>query len=99
MAFKLKAKKQGRQPKTKLEKVEESPKSETTKTSAITTDIVVLQKATVGFRYVAAPINATGEDLVSVTNVVQAAVIQEYGSKTEPLNLVAITDGARTIRH
>jgi hypothetical protein len=61
--------------------------------------IVLLQKATVGFKYVAAPINATGEDLISLISVVQAAVMQEYGSETDPLNLIAITDGARTIRH
>lgn len=32
-------------------------------------------------------------------SVVKAKVIQEYGSQTSPLNLVAITDGAKAIRH
>lgn len=36
---------------------------------------------------------------VHLASVVKARVIQEYGSKTLPLNLVAITDGARAIRH
>ncbi|HCF27759.1 MAG TPA: hypothetical protein DEV81_11310, partial [Cyanobacteria bacterium UBA11049] len=69
------------------------------KISAITTDIVILQKATIGFEYIAAPINTKGQDLLSLASVVKAKVIQEYGSTNFPLNLVAITDGARTIRH
>jgi len=68
-------------------------------TPAITTDIVILQKATTGFEYIAAPINAKGEGLLSLASVVKAKVIQEYGSQTSTLNLVAIIDGARTIRH
>lgn len=36
---------------------------------------------------------------VSLASVVQAAVLQEYASETEPLNLVAITDGAKNIRY
>ncbi len=69
------------------------------KMPALTTDIVILQKATTGFEYIAAPINAKGENLLTLASVVKAKVIQEYGSKTLPLNLVAITDGAKTIRH
>ncbi|WP_028954129.1 hypothetical protein [Synechocystis sp. PCC 7509] len=69
------------------------------KATAITTDIVILQKATAGFEYIAAFINTKGENLLNLASVVKAKVIQEYGSKTFPLNLVAITDGARTIRH
>lgn len=70
-----------------------------TKTPAISTDIILLQKATAGFGYIAAPIDATGEDLLDLAKVTKAKVIQEYGSQTFPLNLVAITDGARVIRH
>lgn len=69
------------------------------KTSAITTDIVILQKATTEFEYIAAPINTKGQDLLSLASVVKAKVIQEYGRTNFPLNLVAITDGASTIRH
>lgn len=69
------------------------------KTPGITTDIVILQKATPGFEYIAAPINATGKNLLDLASVVKAKVVQEYGSQTLPLNLVAITDGARAIRH
>ena len=69
------------------------------KAPAITTDIVILQKANAGFEYIAAPINPKGENFLSLASVVKAKVIQEYTSQTSPLNLVAITDGAKTIRH
>jgi len=36
--------------------------------------------------------------ICSASSVVKAKVIQEYGSETEALNIVAITDGARVIR-
>jgi len=45
-----------------------------------------------------APINQLGADLLSLSDVVRAKIIQEYGQETNPLNLVAITDGARAIR-
>ena len=62
------------------------------------TDVVMLQKSTGEFEYIIAPMNAEGEDLLSLATVVQAKVIQEYGDETRPLNMVAITDGARVIR-
>ncbi|MDZ4879010.1 MAG: hypothetical protein CLLPBCKN_008448 [Chroococcidiopsis cubana SAG 39.79] len=58
-----------------------------------------MQKPTTKFEYIAAPINANGEDLLSLANVTKAKILQEYGSQISPLNLVAITDGARAIRH
>lgn len=93
----VKGQKAERQQELKQENHNQKPLSK--KTSAINTDIVILQKATTGFEYIAAPINAKGEDLLTLGSVVKAKVIQEYGSQPLPLNLVAITDGARTIRH
>jgi len=95
----VKSQKAQRQSKAKPEKVGKSLEHTLVKTSAITSDIVLLQKATGGFEYITTPINATGENLISLTSIVQASVIQEYGGENKPLNLVAITDGARTIRH
>jgi len=37
--------------------------------------------------------------LLDLAKVVQAKVIQEYSSETNPLNIVAITDGAKVIRN
>jgi len=93
----VKGQKAERQPEPKQEN--KSQKLREKKAPAITTDIVILQKANAGFEYIAAPINATGEDLLFLASVVKAKVIQEYGSQDSPLNIVAITDGARTIRH
>jgi hypothetical protein len=57
-----------------------------------------LQKHTGRFEYIAAPITTDGKDLLSLTDVVKALVIQEYGKEVTPLNLVAVTDGAKEIR-
>jgi len=92
----VKGQKAERQQEFKQENKSRKPFSD--KASAITTDIVILQKATTGFEYIAAPINAKGEDLLTLASVVKSKVIQEYGGQTLPLNLVAITDGARVIR-
>ena len=70
-----------------------------TKTPAVVTDVVLLQRATVGFEYIAAPINQVGSDLLSLSDVIRAKIRQEYRKETNPLNLVAITDGDRAIRH
>lgn len=69
------------------------------RTSAIATDVVMLQKGTGEFEYIAAPINTLGEESVSLADVVKANVFQEYGSQTNSLNLVAITDGLKAIRN
>ncbi len=98
-AIQVKGQKGQRQPQAKLEEQlkEQSPLK--SKTSAVITDIVLLQKATRGFEYIAAPIDESGQESIGLTSVVKAKVMQEYGSETNPLNLVAITDGAKVIRH
>jgi hypothetical protein len=68
------------------------------KNSAISTDIVLMQKNTGRFEYIAAPITTDGKELFSLTDVVKTFVIQEYSREVAPLNLGAITDGARVIR-
>ena len=83
----------------KLKQENQSQKLLEKQAPAITTDIVILQKANAGFEYIAAPINPKGETFLDLASVVKAKVIQEYVSQTSPLNLVAITDGAKTIRH
>ena len=94
----VKGQKGSRQPKAKSGVELESKSARKSKTSAVITDIVILQKASTAFEYIAAPINECGEDLLTLASVVKAKVIKEYGSETNPLNLVAITDGARVIR-
>ena len=62
------------------------------------TDIAMLQKANRKFEYITAPITRHGQDLLSLADMVKAQVIKEYGHSTVPLDLVAITDGAKVIR-
>lgn len=94
----VKGQKGSRQPRAKPGVEFDSRSSRKSKTSAVITDIVMLQKANTAFEYIAAPIDEFGGELLSLASVVKAQVIKEYGSETSPLNLVAITDGARVIR-
>lgn len=93
----VKGQKANRQPKAKQENNSQKLLGE--KTPDVATDIVILQKATTGFEYIAAPINTKGKGLLNLASIVKAKIIQEYGSKTSQLNLVAITDGAKSIHH
>lgn len=96
----VKRQKEQRQPKLTVEKGFQQGKSRfKSTTTAITTDLVLLQKNTGEFEYIAAPINQLGEDLLSLASVVKAKTVREYGSENDCLNLVAITDGAKGIRH
>jgi hypothetical protein len=66
----------------------------------VNTDVLMLQGAQGGFTYIMEGLHgpeAEGEH-VSADELVKGALISEYGEREEALNLVAITDGARTIR-
>jgi len=95
----VKVQKAHRQPKAKLKEEKTNQFPSEPKSSAMSTDIVLLQKNTGGFEYIAAPITTDGKNLLSLTDVVKAFVIQEYGKEVASLNLVAVTDGAKVIRH
>ncbi len=93
----VKSQKAQRQAKAKPVTVKRGESTLRSGTPAIITDLVLLQKATGGFEYITAPTNAVGEDELRLATVVRTKVIQEYGNETRPLNIVAITDGARVI--
>jgi len=61
---------------------------------------VLLQKAKGGYEYMTTSIDAQGKVILSLGEVLKAKVVQEYGLRTseQPLNLVAIADGAKSIR-
>ncbi len=94
----VKGQKSSRQPKAKLGEESDSKSAHKSKNKSVITDIVMLQKANRKFEYIAAPIDEHGQDLLSLASLVKAQIIKEYGSGTAPLNLVAITDGAKVIR-
>lgn len=68
------------------------------KRSRVNTDVFLLQKSNGAFEYLSAGIDSAGKESVSLARIVQTHMIQEYGKEQEPLNLVTISDGAKTIR-
>lgn len=72
--------------------------NEVSKRSRVNTDVFLLQKSNGAFEYLSAGIDSAGNESVSLARIVQTHIIQEYGKEQEPLNLVTISDGAKTIR-
>lgn len=64
----------------------------------VNTDVWLVEQAGGGFRYLMAGINQAGMEQVSVEDRVKQCLQDEYGGRTEPLPVVAITDGAKAIR-
>jgi hypothetical protein len=94
----VKGQKSHREAKAKLEGKFDSKSADKSQHQRVSTDIAMLQKANRKFEYITAPIARHGQDLLSLADMVKAQVIKEYGIGTAPLNLVAITDGAKLIR-
>lgn len=67
-------------------------------TKRVHTDVWLLEQPTGDFSYLMAGIDATGQEVVSGTERVRCQFRQAYAGRSEPLPVVAITDGARTIR-
>ena len=68
------------------------------KASRVNTDVVILEKAPGDFEYIVAPLADKENTRPALAEVVKAKVIQAYGHQETPLNIVAITDGAKAIR-
>jgi hypothetical protein len=64
----------------------------------VRTDVVLLEKKKGGFEYITGVIDPEGKELLPLADIVKSKVIQEYGDERKPLNIVAITDGAKDIR-
>lgn len=64
----------------------------------VTTDVMMLQRAQGGFTYIMEGITGNGDEHMNAEALVQSEIINEYGERTDALNIVAITDGARNIR-
>jgi hypothetical protein len=94
----VKAQKGNRVRQSQSESSLEGGANEDSVSSRVNTDVFLLQTAKGEFEYLSAGIDHTGSESVSLARMVQTRMIQEYGKEQEPLNLVAITDGAKTIR-
>ena len=94
----VKQQKEKRVRRSKSESGLEEIVDEVSKRSRVNTDVVLLQKSNGAFEYLSAGIDNAGNESVSLARIVQTRMIQEYGKEQDALNLVAITDGAKTIR-
>ena len=74
------------------------PWAEKEKSSPVFTNIAMLQKKNQGFEFIVAPVDEKGQETVSLPDMLRSRVIQEYGSESEPVPIIAITDGAQVIR-
>ena len=70
------------------------------KTPAIITDVAMLQTPKGEFEYLMAPLDDSSvEEPISLATVVKARILDIYKEESKPLNIVAITDGVKVIRH
>jgi hypothetical protein len=67
-------------------------------TVRVNTDVWLVERADGGFQYLTAGIGESGDEVVKVEDRVKQTLRAEYGLRTGPLPVVAITDGARAIR-
>jgi hypothetical protein len=76
----------------------QSPELGDNKTPVVLTDVAMLQTPKGEFEYLVAPLDIDGEESLNLATVIRARIIDLYGKAAQPLNIVAITDGAKTIR-
>ena len=76
----------------------QSPELGDNKTPVVLTDVAMLQTPNGDCEYLAAPLDIDGEEPLNLATVIRARILDLYGKATKPLNIVAITDGAKTIR-
>lgn len=74
------------------------PWAEKEQSSPVFTNIAMLQKKNQEFEFIVAPVDKKGHETVSFPDMLRSRVIQEYGSESEPVPIIAITDGVQVIR-
>jgi hypothetical protein len=70
-----------------------------TGSSVVLSEVVLLQTGARQFTYLCAPMDATGQPLLSLDLMVKMQVQQTYGRRTEALPIVLLSDGATVIRN
>ena len=68
------------------------------KRKTVITDVVLLQKPKGGFEYLISPIDNKGQPLISLEEIIKCKLKSYYSDCNFPLPIVAITDGASSIR-
>ena len=67
--------------------------------SRINTDIFIISKPDNSYQYLMTGIGECGKDIVRFEDLIKSSIMSLYSSSEKPLNVVAITDGARNIRN
>ena len=72
-----------------------------TQRKRVNSDVIIFQQSTGDFEYLTTPIKEDGNPLLSLELLLKAKLIDEYGggTRSNPLNIVAIVDGTRSIRY
>jgi hypothetical protein len=94
----VKAQTAQRQPQTKLASEQIQACSELT-SSVVLSDVALLQIMPGQFEYLCAPIDLTGKPLLPLEVMVRTRLLQTYGSRSDALPMVVISDGATAIRN
>jgi hypothetical protein len=88
---------QVKQPKARRGQEADKPTGER-ETKRVHTEVWLVEQPTGAFTYLTAGIEARGQEVVAGTARVRWQFQQDYGGRSEPLPVVASTDGARTMR-
>jgi len=73
-------------------------KIKTDERSRVNISVLMLETPEEDYVYLTEAIDGRAQPLLSLAEVARAKIIEVYGASEQPLNLVAITDGARGIR-
>ncbi|MBF0234840.1 MAG: hypothetical protein HQK65_17650 [Desulfamplus sp.] len=64
----------------------------------VSTNLAILERQNGKYAYLIGGMDEKVENQVGVCEMLKSSLIEEYGTSTQPLNIVAINDGARDIR-
>ena len=94
----VKGQREHRRKKNQQQDIKALEVGEETKSPRVNTDVIVLERASGIFEHIIAPLVSDEGSTVTLAEVVKSRVLEQYGSQKSQLNIVAITDGARSIR-
>jgi hypothetical protein len=94
----VKKQKETRSKKADLVMTESSSAAQKQKRKTVITDVVLLQTPKGSFEYLTNPIDAQGQPVISLEEMIKYKLKSYYKNNDQPLPIVAITDGASSIR-
>ncbi len=94
----VKKQKETRSKKPELVMTESDSTAQKHSGKTVTTDVVLLQTPKGSFEYITSPIDAQGQPIISLEEMIKYKLKSYYQNSEKPLPIVAITDGASSIR-